>query len=187
MDLGLQDSRSTSGALTNSLYKLEVGASTVHDVMRFCTSLRPPSYGVTLLWPPNLLDLRYICIKNIPRDSRDNKNHIPRLTTKTPSSIMETIIDADDASKRAPKSVFGTHGQAQPGKPFDVDQDTSVWEIYNSHAEVIDEERISNWKGTLKTLLIFVSSHCLIDEREPTLGARPRCFLQCLPGSSLKV
>jgi hypothetical protein len=61
---------------------------------------------------------------------------------------------------RAPARLFGKTREArQPGTPLKVTQDTSIWEIYNHEAELVDKERIKDWSDSLNTLLIFVRAH----------------------------
>ncbi len=63
--------------------------------------------------------------------------------------------------RRAPARLFGKIREArQPGTPLKVTQDTSIWEIYNNEAEIVDRECIKDWNDSLNTLLIFVRS-CL--------------------------
>jgi hypothetical protein len=61
---------------------------------------------------------------------------------------------------RAPVRLFGKTREArQPGTPLKVTQDTSIWEIYNYEAEIVDRERIKDWGDSLNTLLIFVREY----------------------------
>jgi hypothetical protein len=55
--------------------------------------------------------------------------------------------------------IFGISldGGAKPRDSLEVKPDTSVWEIYNYHAEQVDSEVVNSCTDTLTTLLIFVS------------------------------
>jgi hypothetical protein len=42
-----------------------------------------------------------------------------------------------------------------------VTPDTTEWDIYNYHAGKVEKEVVNDWKETLNTLLIFVSTYIL--------------------------
>jgi hypothetical protein len=53
----------------------------------------------------------------------------------------------------------------KPPESLEVNSDTSVWEIYNYHAEKVESEVVKDWSDSLNTLLVFVS--LLIPHRAP--------------------
>jgi hypothetical protein len=77
-----------------------------------------------------------------------------------PSTQRAMASRMQNAFIRAPERLFGKPREArQPGTPLQVTRDTSIWEIYNHEAEIVDRERIKDWNDSLNTLLIFVSIH----------------------------
>jgi hypothetical protein len=48
-----------------------------------------------------------------------------------------------------------------PQGSLKADGNTTAWDIYNQHAGQVESEDLKDWKDTLNTILVFVSS-CML-------------------------
>jgi hypothetical protein len=96
-----------------------------------------------------------------------SQGDVQRPSIFDPTTQRAMTSRMQNAFIRAPARLFGKPREArQPGTPLQVTQDTSIWEIYNNEAEIVDRERIKDWNDSLNTLLIFVSAHLGPIERQ---------------------
>ncbi|PVF95192.1 hypothetical protein CPB86DRAFT_764425, partial [Serendipita vermifera] len=73
-----------------------------------------------------------------------------------------SLEHSDGESKIPPKLFRRIKRPQRPGEPLVVDENATVWEIYNHKAGDVDREFIKDWNDSLYTLLIFAALYSAV-------------------------
>lgn len=64
-----------------------------------------------------------------------------------PKSRKGTAVSINPGPVQVPPDEFGPNGT----------RETSIWDVYNNEARIVDKELIKDWTNSLNFLLLFVS------------------------------